>query len=96
MILLSAFLIYLSSCVNLLPKLKSFVLFIGNTSYGIYLFHPILYAFLIRNSSTFESGKKDFILIFSFVLILSLVLSYILHTYYELPLMKYLKKYVKV
>ncbi|MGQ7887712.1 acyltransferase family protein [Paenibacillus sp. WC2504] len=68
------------------PKLRAFFRFISSQSYGYYLFHWNIFVWFSRENTTSRIGHSLYLLAFSLILMISF--TYLMHRYYEVPIMK--------
>ncbi|WP_162463289.1 acyltransferase family protein [Paenibacillus psychroresistens] len=68
------------------PKIWTVFRFISSQSYGYYLFHWNIYVWFSRENTTNSIGHSLYLLMFSLIMLISF--TYLMHRYYEVPMMK--------
>lgn len=68
------------------PKIRTFFSFISSQSYGYYLFHWNIFVWFSRENTTTNIGHSLYLLVFALILMISF--TYLMHRYYEVPIMK--------
>ncbi len=71
--------------------------FIGRISFGIYVIHPLIIFLCSKSMSKFnDSSISNYLIVYSVIIVLTVVISYLSYSFYEKQFIKLKSKFTKV
>jgi peptidoglycan/LPS O-acetylase OafA/YrhL len=95
--MISLFMFSLNSKCSWLRFSHPLLVFLGKISYGIYLFH--MFAIVIAVKIVIQFNDQDSVIQFSILSVLTIIISILLgflsYEYFEKPILRYKKNYIR-